>query len=306
MRLIKEPPGGALATEPGPPHPIHPGSDVGSQIRLLVVSGDQDYPDRVSAAFAALRARAGPGPRVVVEVADELSQAEDRLYRGLFDVLLLDRHSVYPITGQPLGKLVKAAPTALILRRADSCSAAEPTRADHHVLQGGALGDWCGGVLNLACLPDLLCLALQRNEALAALWNSRQQLAALGDLSSAGVLIVDDEGREVYSNAVYREMAGVARGQGSWCSAVHPRERDRVRREWRNAANLQQRFNRRFSLQRPDGSVVPVQGSGAVIHADPAARDYAVMAFVFRKQDGDRLRTLRPAATPRRTPASTA
>jgi diguanylate cyclase (GGDEF)-like protein/PAS domain S-box-containing protein len=259
-------------------------------IRVLVVSDIPDYHDWVHREFAASPMMGDEQCSVAIEqCAPVLSATLDALYQALFDAILLDAGFVERHGECFLADLSAAAPLAVVLgqrsRREEDNDGAVQT--DHLILQSGLLGDWVPKTLNLACLPSVLGFALRRNEALATARNCRAQLDAMCSLAPSGMLIVDDEGRQVYSNTAFRRLTGQGGNRAAcrqtWCTAVHPDDRDRVAQEWRHAANLRQAFVSAFRLLGPTGEPVPVRARGRVIHADPLAEDYALMAFTMEE-----------------------
>jgi PAS domain S-box-containing protein len=78
-----------------------------------------------------------------------------------------------------------------------------------------------------------------------------------------GIFVTDAEGECLSVNSRWCEITGLtpeeARGQG-WARALDPRDRERVQREWDDAARRAVAFESRYRFRRPDGSTTWVLG----------------------------------------------
>ncbi len=85
----------------------------------------------------------------------------------------------------------------------------------------------------------------------------------LSRISPVGIFQTDTQGDCLDVNRRWTEITGLgieqARGQG-WTSAVLPEDRERVRREWYNAARERRDFRSEYRFVRPDGRVTWVLG----------------------------------------------
>ncbi len=98
----------------------------------------------------------------------------------------------------------------------------------------------------------------EQQDAEAALRASEQRFHILAQVSPVGIFRTDAAGSCIYVNERWREMAGMsereAAGEG-WARALHPQDRERVFREWQQAASGQHPFRTECRFQRPDGTV---------------------------------------------------
>ncbi len=97
---------------------------------------------------------------------------------------------------------------------------------------------------------------------------SQSLFQALSNISPVGIFQADSEGRYVYVNQRWCEMAGMtpaaAHGQG-WTAALDPADRERVSAEWARAVGNKTRFESKFRFKCADGTVTWVYGQ-AVKH----------------------------------------
>ncbi len=85
----------------------------------------------------------------------------------------------------------------------------------------------------------------------------------LAQVSPVGIFRADLDSRFIYVNRRWLELSGLtaeqAMGSG-WVSALHPDDRERVLREWRETLPQKQLLVHEFRFQRPDGAVVWLLG----------------------------------------------
>ena len=78
-----------------------------------------------------------------------------------------------------------------------------------------------------------------------------------------GVFRTDGKGRCIFVNRRWCEIVGLspeqAEGEG-WEKFLHPEDRDRVAREWNEAAEKGLPFQSEYRFQRPDGKTIWVFG----------------------------------------------
>ncbi len=100
-------------------------------------------------------------------------------------------------------------------------------------------------------------------QAEKALQASQRRYQILADSSPAGIFHTDSEGNCTYINQRWSELSGLcleeAKGTG-WSKTLHPEDRDRVFRQWYEAAENKQPFQSEYRFARPDGSTVWVIG----------------------------------------------
>src|ERR1043166_563777 len=97
---------------------------------------------------------------------------------------------------------------------------------------------------------------------------SQSLFQALSNISPVGIFQADSEGRYVYVNQRWCEIAGLtpaaAQGEG-WVNALEPSDRERVIAEWTRAVCSKGRFEGKYRFKRPDEAVTWVYGQ-AVHH----------------------------------------
>lgn len=90
--------------------------------------------------------------------------------------------------------------------------------------------------------------------------------AVLSRISPVGIFQTDTQGDCLDVNRRWTEITGLgleqARGQG-WASALHPEDRERVRREWYEAARDRRDFRSEYRFLRPDGRFTWVLGQAS-------------------------------------------
>jgi PAS domain S-box-containing protein len=112
----------------------------------------------------------------------------------------------------------------------------------------------------------------------AALRQSEERFRVLAEVSPVGIFSTDPEGRTVFVNNRWCEIAGLsaaeAMGEG-WQRALHPDDRQSVADNWSQAVRLGESSAAEFRFVRPDGSVSWLVGqSRAQRHADGTLAGY--------------------------------
>ncbi len=101
-----------------------------------------------------------------------------------------------------------------------------------------------------------------------------ERFETLVRLSPVGMFRTDASGACVFVNERWTEIVGIgsaaARGEG-WIKALHPEDRERVVREWQQAAEGSGAFRSEYRFQRDDGRVTWVLGHAVPEH-DEAGR----------------------------------
>ncbi len=108
----------------------------------------------------------------------------------------------------------------------------------------------------------------ERRRAEQALAESEERFRALATSAPVGILRAAPDGACVYVNPRWVELAGITSERAmadGWLAAVHPNDRDRVRRDWKAAVAGRRRFAGDFRFRRPDGSERWVSGSASPI-----------------------------------------
>jgi PAS domain S-box-containing protein len=97
---------------------------------------------------------------------------------------------------------------------------------------------------------------------------SQSLLQAFANISPIGIFQADGEGRYIYVNQRWCEIAGLtpaaAHGAG-WVAGLEAADRERVCAEWAAAVRGKSRFESKFRFKRPDGTITWVYGQ-AVKH----------------------------------------
>ena len=112
----------------------------------------------------------------------------------------------------------------------------------------------------------------------------RRDFRGLADSVPAGIVETDAKGQCVFVNERWCELMGrtpaEAAGTG-WSVAIHPDDRDDVRRAWATAASAGAEFDLEYRTQRPDGTIRWLHGSARAV-TDTGDR---VTAFVGTVMD---------------------
>jgi diguanylate cyclase (GGDEF)-like protein/PAS domain S-box-containing protein len=110
-----------------------------------------------------------------------------------------------------------------------------------------------------------------RKRSLEELGDSERRFRALTEGAPVGIFEADADGRRIYVNDRWCELAGQnasdALGDG-WQAAVHPDDRERVIRAWSRTARTGEEFSLEYRFQRPNGEEIWVSGR-AVALRDP-------------------------------------
>lgn len=114
----------------------------------------------------------------------------------------------------------------------------------------------------------------EREQMLAALYESQRRFEILTQASPVGVFRTDPTGGTTFVNPKWCEIAGIsadeAMGDG-WLRAVHPDDRARIERGWQGGATGERAAVAEYRFLRPDGSLAWVLGQ-VVEEAETAGR----------------------------------
>lgn len=100
---------------------------------------------------------------------------------------------------------------------------------------------------------------------------SEARLKALLEASPLGIDIMDLDGNPIFYNPKAAELHGFDVGEGGaqrWVQALHPEDRERVERTWREAATKGIPWEDTYRFVHDDGRVVWVSGRAAPIRVD--------------------------------------
>lgn len=104
----------------------------------------------------------------------------------------------------------------------------------------------------------------ERINAAQALRESELRFRILANHAPVGIFQTNLSGETTFVNKAWCQLAGLDLSQaigGGWINAVHPDDRERVLLDWQVACYAGLPSRREFRFQRPDGSVVWLQGN---------------------------------------------
>ncbi len=114
------------------------------------------------------------------------------------------------------------------------------------------------------CFTAILRDVSETRLAQQRLADSESRFRGLAAAAPVGIFQTDTQGGCIYVNDRWCEIAGMsapeAAGNG-WLRALHPADRDRVLRNWREALAGRGQFQTRYRFLRPDGSESWVNGN---------------------------------------------
>jgi diguanylate cyclase (GGDEF)-like protein/PAS domain S-box-containing protein len=159
-------------------------------------------------------------------------------------------------------RIQDAAPLASIV----ALCTAENEPAGHMAVQHGAQDYLIKGHVDARWLPRALLYLVERQEARDALRCSEARFRAMSDASPLGIFVSDPDGGCVYTNAAFRETAGLRSGQTlgrDWRRLIHPDDLPKVVGAWHHAARNRAPFSTEARILREDASVVWVRMNAA-------------------------------------------
>ncbi len=135
-------------------------------------------------------------------------------------------------------------------------------------------------------------------QANAELQESERRYQTLANISPVGIFRTDLDGATIYVNPKWCEIAGMpaegALGYG-WLQAVHPDDRETLRRGWQQATRQHRPSFADYRFVRPDGTTVWVMGQ-AVPEVDAEGEIVGYVGTITditeRKRAEDEIRTL--------------
>jgi two-component system cell cycle sensor histidine kinase/response regulator CckA len=114
----------------------------------------------------------------------------------------------------------------------------------------------------------LVAEVAQQKATEAALRASEARFRAMAESSPLGIFITEPAGDCVYTNPAYQRISGLtleqAKGTG-WSRAIHPEDRERVFREWYDAAQRRIPFRSEHRFLHAEGQVVWTRVNAAEI-----------------------------------------
>ena len=126
---------------------------------------------------------------------------------------------------------------------------------------------WVPIILVFPVTTLLIGILLQTEEkriaAMSRIRQSEKRYQALSENSPVGIFQARPDGYTTYVNPKWCELSGIsvedALGNG-WLRAVHPEDRDKILRGWKDATGHQQKSLAEYRFMRKDGEVVWVSG----------------------------------------------
>jgi len=237
-------------------------------MHVLLIEENADDARLIEAALAA----AGEGAYRVTAMP-RLSDAVAALATESFDIILLalDLPDAKGLGGFNQVSRVATNALILILCSADGEEVARlavQNGADDYLVKSHADARW---------LPRTLRYLIERKATREALTLSEARFRAMSDASPLGIFVSDATGECVYTNEAYHKISGLNLEQTlgtNWCMAIHPDDRQRVLREWRQAALGEAAFQSEARFQRADGSVVWARLNAAAMFDGQHARGH--------------------------------
>ena len=108
----------------------------------------------------------------------------------------------------------------------------------------------------------------QQLEVESALRTSEARFRTMAESSPLGIYLTDPAGDCRYTNPAYQRISGLTKEQAlgtGWSRAIHPDDRERVFREWYDAAQRRQPFLSEHRFAHDDGTVVWTRVNAAEI-----------------------------------------
>jgi PAS domain S-box-containing protein len=117
---------------------------------------------------------------------------------------------------------------------------------------------------------DLQATLLEQQQAEAFLKESESRFRSLSESSPIGVFQTDPDGKCLYTNTCWQEIAGLtleeSLGEG-WINAIHPDDRQQVHAEWDRSVQEEREFLHEFRFLTPQGKIRWVWARSAAIYS---------------------------------------
>lgn len=113
---------------------------------------------------------------------------------------------------------------------------------------------------------DLELLVLERTEQLQ---ETTEMYQTLSKVSPVGIFRTDAKGRYVYVNQTWKDFTGMSRQEAlgnKWLDAVHPDDREEVKKVWDNAMADGEEFHLEYRLINSDGEIIWVLGQARTVN----------------------------------------
>ncbi|HEX8698079.1 MAG TPA: PAS domain-containing protein [Myxococcaceae bacterium] len=127
-------------------------------------------------------------------------------------------------------------------------------------------------------IADRAALAMAHVKQTRALERSEQRFRSLAEASAQVVWTTDPNGWAVEDSPSWRAFTGRTLQQWlglAWLEALHPEDRERVRKDWLQAVTYKAHVEMEYRVQRPDGSYTWMAASAApVLNKDGTVREW--------------------------------
>ena len=259
--------------------------------RVLLVEDDPEEARLIRTVLADADER-----HFTVEWVQQLRDALVRVADGGVDVLLIDLMLPDASGLAVFDRLFAAAPDCLILVLSDAADEGLARQA----VQRGAADYLVKGHVDAHWLPRALQYLIERQTTRDALRTSEARFRAMSDASPLGIFVADRLGNCVYTNAAYQKISGLSLEQTlgtDWVAAIHPDDRQRVLRDWQEAARGNETFQTEYRFKLHDGSVIWTRVSSAPMldGSNPQGRVKTVEDIGERKAAEFKLRAFEDA-----------
>ncbi|MDT8320961.1 MAG: PAS domain-containing sensor histidine kinase [Xanthomonadales bacterium] len=104
----------------------------------------------------------------------------------------------------------------------------------------------------------------ERREAEQALYASEQRFRDLAENAPVGIILTNPRGACIYANAQWQNMTGLNQRQAAghgWNKAIHPQDRMKVLREWRDFVAKGAPFRQEYRFKNRNGKIIWVSGA---------------------------------------------
>ncbi|MFB8787407.1 MAG: PAS domain S-box protein [Potamolinea sp.] len=117
----------------------------------------------------------------------------------------------------------------------------------------------------------MAAIAIEQTLAKAALKKSEQHYKILAEMSPVGIFNTDAQGNCLYVNQEWCSIAGFTQQEAlgtGWSNAIHPDDRERVFKEWYQAALNNLPFSSEYRFQNHQGVTTWVLGKATAVRSD--------------------------------------
>jgi diguanylate cyclase (GGDEF)-like protein/PAS domain S-box-containing protein len=229
---------------------------------LLLVENDAEVTSRIQQALFGTKIT-----QFNIECVTRLDTALQRLHRQGTDVVLLDLMLPGCNGLDAIHQVRQAAPHAVILVLSEE----DDEVATRLAIQQGANDYIVKDHIDHHWLPRALRYNIEQRSVQNSLRNSEARFRAISDASPLGIMVSDLQGKCVYTNAAYHTITGLTFEESlgeNWSLAVHPEDRQRVQREWREAVRHRTVFHSEVRFMQRDNLMLWARLNAAAMRDD--------------------------------------